>query len=154
MSTVNQIVSALKAKLETLPGVDASSSDVYLPPVESQSIALIIPPFGQETRVEALSARRGQLMQSHRIRCEFWVKINTGDLATTLARAREIGLLACRALIADQSLGEKVSRVGFYGHGSEGPRVDVEVTDRPVQIAQAPYIVVTVIIGVIDYSDA
>ena len=81
MSTVTQIKLALKARLATLTDVDQADIDSYLPPVLTKRIALVIPPFGQETRVDRLTSEgRFQLahapvMQSHRLRCEFWVRL-------------------------------------------------------------------------------
>jgi hypothetical protein len=117
MSTVTQIKLALKARLATLTDVDQAEIDSYLPPVLTKRIALVIPPFGQETRVDRLTSQGRfaladvPVMQSHRLRCEFWVKIDTGNLAQTLRRASDIPLEAIRLLMADQELGGAVSRV-------------------------------------------
>jgi hypothetical protein len=158
MSTVTEICLALKALLETIPDVDESSIDSFFPAATTRKVALIIPPFGHRTRVEAKTAQRAVLYQSHRIRCEFWVKVDNGNLQATSARAREIGLAACRLLMREDAhsnpLRDTVSKVGFYGLDGPGPALEVEVTDRPVQIGQVPYIVATVLVGVIDYADA
>lgn len=154
MSTVTQIVNRLKERLASLPGVDKASADSYLPPVETRQIALIIPPFRQESRVDARTPTRAINMQSHRIPCEFWVKINTGNLAYSLQRAREIGMEAIQMLLQDQTLGGVVSHVGHFGRGSDQLTISADVTDMPVEIAGVPYIVVTVLVPVIDYADA
>lgn len=154
MSTVTTIVTRLKERLATLPDVDQASIDTYLPPVETERIALIIPPLGQETRVDAQTPTRTINLQSHRIRCEFWVKIDTGKLALTLRRAREIGLDAIWLLLTDQTLGGVVSHVGNYGQGSNQKTLTAEVADIPIEIGGVPYIVVTVIVPLIDYADA
>ncbi len=154
MSTVTQIANRLKDRLSSLPGVDKASIDSYLPPVETRQIALIIPPFRQETRVDARTPTRKTNLQSHRIPCEFWVKLNTGNLAYSLQRAREIGLEAIQVLLQDQSLGGTVSHVGHFGQGSDQLTISADIADMPVEIAGVPYIVVTVLVPVIDYADA
>lgn len=154
MSTITQIVSRLKERLSSLPGVDKASIDSYLPPVETQQIALIIPPFRQETRVDVQTPTRAINIQSHRIPVEFWVKVNTGRLAYTLQRAREIGLEAIRLLMTDQTLGGVVSHIGNFGQGSNQKTLTADVADMPIEIAGVPYIVVTVMVPVIDYADA
>jgi hypothetical protein len=93
-------------------------------------------------------------MQSHRLRCEFWVKIDTGNLAQTLRRASDIPLEAIRLLMADQELGGAVSRVGNFGAGDNHWSITSETIDRPVEIAGVPYIVVVVNVPVIDYAEA
>jgi hypothetical protein len=160
MSTVTQIKLALKARLATLTDVDQAEIDSYLPPVLTKRIALVIPPFGQETRVDRLTSQGRfaladvPVMQSHRLRCEFWVKVDTGNLAQTLRRASDIPLEAIRLLMADQELGGAVSRVGNFGAGDNRWSITSETIDRPVEIAGVPYIVVVVNVPVIDYAEA
>lgn len=153
MSTVSQICEALRVRLAALPGVDQSSIDSYLPPVETDGIALVIPTLGMETQVWSQTARRTPLFQSHRIRCEFWVKLNTGNLRLTLERAREISLMAIRDLLAEPTLNGVVQHVGHFGPGSNQLAISAEVTEVPVQIAGVPYLVATVIVPVTDYAD-
>lgn len=153
MTTVTDVALRLKNTLSALPDVDQASLDTYLPPIETESIALVLPPFRTEIRVEPWGAARGTLQMSYRIPCEFWVKIDTGQLDKTLQRARDIGWYAAKLVMADPDLRGKVQRTGNFG-GDSRPGVTVEVTDRPVQIAGVPYIVVTVLVPVIDYVDA
>ena len=154
MSTVTQICDALITRLKTLPGVDQSSRDVYLPAIESQYISLIIPPLGQQTQVWTQTARRTPLFQSHRIRCEFWVKLDSGDIPGTLQRAREIGLLAIRSLLDEPTLGGVVQNVGHFGPGSNQMSIECDVAETPVVAAKVPYLVATVIVPLTDYADA
>ena len=160
MTTVTQIKMALKARLATLTDVGQAEIDSYLPPVLTKRIALVIPPFGQETRVDRLTSQgrftlaNAPVMQSHRLRCEFWVKIDTGNLAQTLRRASDIPLEAIRLLMADQELGGAVSRVGNFGQGDNRWSITSETIDRPIEVAGVPYIVVVVNVPVIDYAEA
>lgn len=159
MSTVHQVKLALKSLLSQISGVDQAELDNYLPPVKTQKIALVIPPFGQLTRVDQLTSTgnrfaRKPVMQSHRIRCEFWVKIDTGNLALTLQRASDIPLEAIQLLMMNQTLGGAVSHVGNYGQGDNNKSIESETIDQPIQVAGVAYIVVVVNVPVIDYADA
>ncbi len=155
MSTVAQICAELVTLLGALPNVDQASKDIYEPPITTRAIALIITPFGQQGQVWTQTARRTPLFQSHRIRCEFWVKLNTGGLQQTMALAREIALLAIRALVNDTTnLGGTVQSVGHYGPGSNQLSIEYEVADRPTSINGIPYIVAVVDVPVTDYADA
>ena len=150
MSSVNDIAAAVLATCSALAAVDQASLSEYLPSVTTESVALIIPPFGQTTRVESVGVGNAVYVQSHRLRCEFWVKINTGALATTLAKAREIGLDAAKALLEDKTLGGTVSYVGFYGNDGVGPAIDIDVATVPVQIGQGLFIIATLFLPVVD----
>lgn len=159
MSTVAQIKRALLDRLATLADVDQAEIDNYVPPIRTKKIALVIPPFGQETRVDVLTSAGSRwqpgsqkTMQSHRLRCEFWVKIDTGDLAGTLQRASEIPLDAIALLMRDQTLNGTVDRVGNFGQGDNRWSISSETIDRPIQVAGVPYVVVVVNVPVIDYT--
>lgn len=154
MSTILQIVNELATLLTTLSDVDQVAIDSYLPPVKTQTVALVFPPFGQESMIQATTPTRTVLMQSHRIPCEFWCKLSTGNIPVTVLRAREIGLSAIRLLISNQSLSGTVSRVGHYGEGSNRLSISAIVEDRPVEVGGVPYIICKVVVPVIDYADA
>jgi hypothetical protein len=154
MSTVTQICDALIARLQHLPGVDQTSRDTYLPAIESEYISLIIPPLGQQTQVYTLTARRTPVFQSHRIRCEFWIKLDSGNMAQALERAREIGMWAIRDLLAEPTLGGVVQSVGHFGPGSNQMSIECDVAETPIKAGNVPYLVTTVIVPVIDYADA
>lgn len=153
MSTVTQICDALITRLAALPNVDQCSRDVYLPLIESQRICLIIPPLGQQTQVWTQTARRTPLFQSHRIRCEFWVKLDSGNMAATLAMTREIGLLAIRSLLDEPTLGGVVQSVGHFGPGSNQMSIECDVAETPVVASKVPYLVATVIVPLTDFAD-
>ncbi len=158
MTTPTQIKLALKALLSTITDVDVATIDSYLPPVETRSIALVIPPFGQQNRVDVLTTggskfmpEQKTVMESHRIRCEFWVKLDTGKLPLTLGRASDIPHEVIALLLAHPTLNGVVDRVGNYGSGSDRQTIDSDTLDRPVEIAGVPYIVITVNVPVIVY---
>lgn len=159
MTTVTVLKKALKGLLSTITDVDVATVDSYLPPVETRSIALVIPPFGQQTRTDVLTTSGGkfvlekkQVAESHRVRCEFWVKLDSGKLPLTLARASDIPQEAIRLLLATPTLGGLVDRIGNYGTGSDRQTIEAETIDRPVEIAGVPYIVVIVNVPLLVYA--
>lgn len=158
MTTATQIKKALKSLLSTITDVDVATVDNYLPPVETRAIALVIPPFGQQHRFDVLTTggsrfvpEQKTVMESHRIRCEFWVKLDSGKLALTLAKASDIAGEAIALLLAHQNLSGLIDRMGSYGSGADRQTIDSEVIDRPIEIAGIPYIVVTVNVPMIVY---
>lgn len=153
MSTVTEICEQIRERLAGIADVDKSSIDLYLPPVETRSIALIIPPLGQQTQVHTLTSGRKQIFQSHRIRCEFWIKLDVGRLALCLRRAREIGLEAARLLIVEPGLSGTTAHVGHYGQGGAAPTITADVADQAVEIGNSPYLVCVMTVPVIDYDE-
>ena len=96
LATMAAIYGALKTVLATTSGVDQSSTSEYLPPIQTANTALIITPFGKESRFGIESfADTSASWQAHRIRCEFWTK-HTGSNSTTMSRAWDIGSAAVR----------------------------------------------------------
>lgn len=159
MTTVTQIKQALKSLLSTITDVDRATIDHYLPPVETKHIALVIPPFGQQTRTEVLTTGGSKfvpesktVMESLRIRCEFWVKLDSARVAYCLSRSSDIPKEAIALLFAHPTLNGTVDRMGNFGSGSDRQSIDAETIDRPIEIAGIPYIVVSVIVPVIAYA--
>lgn len=157
MSTVTEICLALKEILETLPGVDKASISEYVPPVETESIALLITPYRQRDLFEVDTANPMLILQSHQIYCEFWVKLDTAAVPATMERAREIGQAAARRLLKENrkatKLNDTVSVIGHYGINSSTPRIEVKVHDRPIRVNNVPFIVADMTVPVIDYAD-
>lgn len=154
MSEIGVICEAIKLRLASLPDVDQAATDSYLPPVNTEKIALVIPPFEQASITWRMTAKLGPVFRSHRIRCEFWVKVDTGNLALTISRAREIGQRATTALLLDRTLEGAIQNIGVYGPGDAGMRIESEIASTPITIAGVPYIVHTLIVPVTDYADA
>lgn len=158
------IANALASLLGTLTSVDQVAVDNYLPPIETQFAAVVIPPFGQQTRVDVLTTAGSkfvpgsqQTIESHRIRCELWVKIDTGKLAATIQRARALPSEAISVLLANPTLNNTVEKVGNYSGGSTrgttGTAIETETFDRPVQVGGVPYIVIAIIVPVVAYGE-
>jgi hypothetical protein len=152
------IAQALSDIIIALTDVDQAAIDSYLPPVQTKSVALVIPPFGQQSRIDALTTagsryvpERQTVMMSHRIPLELWVKIDTGHLAQTITRARELPTLAIQAILANATLNNTVDRVGNYGPGDNTASIETDTFDRPVQIDGVPYIVIAITVPVIAY---
>lgn len=151
MATVSTITGLLLATLSALAAVDQASDESYLPPIETQAVALVIPPHGQRTQVATMTPGRGTRIKYHRIRCEFWVKLNPGDPSVGVDYAREIGLQAIEALLVDDTLNNGSYRIGFYG--TDTPQaIEADVTEEPIRIKGADYLVATVYAPIVDYS--
>lgn len=151
MATVTVIAGLLKTSLEALSDVDQADLNSYLPPIRSAAVALVIPPLAQKTRAYTPTAGRGTWVFWHQIRCEFWIKLSSGDISSAVQRAREIGLQAINALLTDTTLNNNNLRIGWYGQ-SAGQVIESDVTDRPVEVGGVAYLVATVYVPVVDYG--
>lgn len=151
MATVATIAALLMQALQTLPDIDQASIDHYLPPVTTQKIAVVIPPLDQKTRSQAPTAGRGPRLYWYQIRCEFWVKLNAGDIPTGVARVREIGRQAIDVLWTDRRLNDGGLRVGWIGPG-DGQGIQADVGERPLNVGGVDYLVATVYAPIVDYG--
>lgn len=151
MATVSTITGLLVTSLSALSAVDQWSDESYLPPIETRQVALVIPPHGQQTQIATPTPTRGTRIKYHRIRCEFWVKLDPGDATQGVTYAREIGLQAIEALLTDSTLNSSSYRIGFYGQDTP-QAIEADVTDAPVRIKGVDYLVCTVFAPIVDYS--
>lgn len=153
------IANELAKIVGALTDIDQVDTDSYLPPVLTRTAALVIPPFGQQTRIDILTTGGSRFepvqqsgTESHRIRLEIWVKLDTGKLPATIKRARELPTLAIKAILANPTLNNSVDRVGNYGGASNSTSIETETYDRPVTVDGVPYIVIQISVGVILYT--
>jgi hypothetical protein len=153
MSTIAQIVTALRTTLTSnLSQVDQWSTDEYLPPIQTANTALIIPAFGQQSEAGLLNLG-GDEYQTHRIRCEFWVKHN-GVNANLTQRARAIAGEAVRVLMTNPTLGGAVETVGYYNGSSFEYIIRTEIAEGMVEVGGGSYCIVTVLVPVTDFNPA
>lgn len=151
MSTPTLIVEALRDILLTVTDVDEGSTDDYQPAIRSTKIALVIPPFSQMTRTELFT--RDTVKVSHRFRCEFWVRLTATNRPDAIERAREVGYRASRTLMANPDLGGNTVIVGSFGDDNSVLQVTSDVDEAPREIGNAAYIVCTMFVNVIDYTN-
>lgn len=151
MATVATITGLLKTVLSGIGGVDQASDEIYLPPVKTEAVALVIPPYGQQSSGIRQAAVRGTWLLYHRIRCEFWVKLNSGAPATAITYARELGRAAIVALLTDATLNNANYQVGYYGNNTP-QAIEADVTETPIVVGGMEFIVVSVIVPIVDYS--
>ncbi len=149
MSTVAEICTALSTTLSGISAIDQASITEYLPPVNTQSAALIITPFGQEDRFYFVSAL--VLAQAHTIICEIWCK-HSGNTAATFTLARDVSTSAVRALMANSDLGGVVQSVGFASPSS-GFEITSDIADNFVKVGGVSYLPVRLKVPVLDYAD-
>ncbi len=153
LATMAAIYGALKTVLATVSGVDQSSTSEYLPPIQTANTALIITPFGKESRfgIESFADATAS-WQAHRIRCEFWTK-HTGDNATTMSRAWDIGSAAVTVLLANQTLGGVIDTIGFFdGNSSFDYDIDAVTDDEMIEIAGIAYLRTVVVVPLSDFA--
>lgn len=153
LATMAAIYGALKTVLATVSGVDQSSTSEFLPPIQTANTALIITPFGKESRFGIESfADIAASWQAHRIRCEFWTK-HTGSNSITMSRAWDIGSAAVTVLLANQTLGGVIDTIGFFdGDGGFDFDIDAVTDDEMIEIAGVPYLRTVVNVPLTDFA--
>jgi len=153
LATMAAIYGGLKTVLSAVSGVDQSATDSYLPSVQTVDTALIITPFGKESRFGINTfGDTAATWQAHRIRCEFWTK-HMGLDSSTMTRAWDIGSAAVVALYASPTLGGVIDSIGFWdGSQSFDYQIDAVTDDQMLEIAGVPYLRTVVIVPVSDFA--
>jgi hypothetical protein len=146
--TVTEIAQALLDTLGTLPDVDRASMAEYTPASASTKIALLVVPFEQGGLMQFSGVGRYATTQAHRLVCEFWVKVNTGDIPLAMQRGREIALQAMYLLAANPTLGGTVSRLGSPLLGEPNTVARYDVLPRYEERNTIPFIVARVFVAV------
>lgn len=126
MATVTSIATALKTQLTTLSYVDQSSITQFLPAIETQKVALIIPPYGQRDAGTYLTMTKMEMI--HRIRCEFWVRLipdSDGSAGTVFGYAREIPVDAMQVLMNNDGTNYDLA---------EDELIESETVDTPIDV--------------------
>lgn len=146
MATITSIAEAIRDTLvNNVDDIDYGSIDSYMPSIHTRKVALLIVPFAQVDRLEALDYSKAHIEFEHRIRCELWVKHVQGSIDDTMQRAREIGL-SCMTVLAthDESNGYVLA-----------PAMDLEaqVADGPITAANADFIPVTLTVPVLNIHE-
>lgn len=151
MATVATITGLLKSVLGNISGVDQVSDEGYLPPVKTESVALVIPPYQQRTSAVRQAATRGTWLLYHRIRCDFWVKLNSGSPATAVTYARELGRAAIVVLLTDSTLNNNTYQVGYSGANTP-QEIEAEVAETPIVSNGLEFFLVSIFVPIVDYS--
>jgi hypothetical protein len=111
-TSLTDVANALATILGTIPDVDATSIDSYLPVPDSQKICLMVVPFSMTGVMEYGGMGRQSLVHSHQMVCEFWVKVNMGNQAAAMTRGRDICLQAMALLSQNHTLNGTVQTIG------------------------------------------
>ena len=98
---VNAILSAIDAGVAD---VDTTSSTDFTPAITTKSVAALSPAFELASSFEWDTLGAAEIVVTHRIPIEFWVK-HDGKPATTMQRARDVGASALSALVAADGTG-------------------------------------------------
>ena len=134
MTTLTAIANAIRDILIDLEDIDLATLDGYLPAVETQKVALLIPPMGLRGSVGAPVGHKTRLV--HRIPLEFWVRVDNGDLAACLRRAREVCLNAAAELQANLTLSGTVTHLG----DGDTPPFEWSVDDEMINTGKATFV--------------
>lgn len=153
LATMAAIYGALETVLSAVSGVDQSSTDDYMPPVNTANTALIITPFGKESVYGIKSfADTSASWQTHQIRCEFWTK-HTGNNATTMSRAWDIGGAAVAALMANPTLSSTIDTIGLYdGVSGFDYTIEARTEEEMLEVGGIPYVRTIVVVPVSDFA--
>lgn len=113
MTTISQVVTALAGVLDGITGVDVVDTTGYDAAITTQDVALIIPPFEQQSMYGfgTHDQSGAPVWQTHIVRCEFWCKWTTSN-SQAATRARTVEAAIVSALLVDQTLGGVVTGIG------------------------------------------
>lgn len=147
MTDITDVATQLESILSALADVDQSSIADYAPAVATQKIALLIVPF-QLSGVMAFSDVGNHLAHAHEVPCEFWVKVNSGDVATATARGHNICLQAMRLLAANPTLNLALTRLGSAYNGTLGRVGRYTIAPRYEEKGVTTWIIATLFVPV------
>lgn len=148
MTEVTDVATELVSILSALADVDQTSLDNYVPAVETQKVALLVVPFQQSGAMAYAGVGKNSYVHAHRIPCEFWVKVNTGNVAAAVQRGRDICLQALRLIAANPTLNGSVMQVGSSLLGDQGMLGQYTINPRYEERGQIPYITATLFVPV------
>lgn len=147
MTDITDVATQLQAILGALADVDQTSQSDYAPMVTTQKIALLIVPF-QLTGVMQFATINTMVVSAHEIPCEFWIKVNSGSVATAMERGHDICLQAMRLIAANPTLNGSVSHVGSAYNGTQGRIGRYSVAPRYEERGVITWIVATLFVPV------
>ncbi len=105
MTAPSTIVDAMLLAINTdVADVDTVSSSDFAPAITTTKVAALSPAFELESSFTWDTMSATDIVVTHRIPIEFWVK-HDGKPAATMQRARDIGASALSALVANDGTG-------------------------------------------------
>jgi hypothetical protein len=102
---VNAILSAIDAGVAD---VDTTSSTDFTPAITTRSVAALSPAFELASSFEWDTLGVNEIVATHRIPIEFWIK-HDGKPAATMQRARDVGASALLALVDNDGTGYELA---------------------------------------------
>jgi hypothetical protein len=151
MATMPNIVAAIVTATSGVTAIDKTSTDEYLPPITTANTALIIPAFGQQTRAGLTSFDVADFYETHRIRCELWVKHN-GNNANLTQRARAVAKSFISAIYAAPTLGGAVDSIGWFDGNGFDYAIDAQIAEQMVNVGGVTFLPITIMVTVTDFS--
>ena len=105
MTTPTMLVDAMLSAIKSaVADIDTVSSSDFSPAITTAKVAALSPAFDLEQSFTWQSLSSDNVLITHRIPIELWVK-HDGNPATTMQRARDIGVSVIDALIAADGTG-------------------------------------------------
>ena len=105
MTTPTTLVDAMLSAIKSaVADIDTVSSSDFSPAITTAKVAALSPAFDLEQSFTWQSLSSDNVLITHRIPIELWVK-HDGNPATTMQRARDIGVSVIDALIAADGTG-------------------------------------------------
>ena len=105
MTTPTTLVDAMLSAIKSaVADIDTVSSSDFSPAITTAKVAALSPAFDLEQSFTWQSLSNDSVLITHRIPIELWVK-HDGNPATTMQRARDIGVSVIDALIAADGTG-------------------------------------------------
>ena len=105
MTTPTTLVDAMLSAIKSaVADIDTVSSSDFSPAITTAKVAALSPAFDLEQSFTWQSLSSDSVLITHRIPIELWVK-HDGNPATTMQRARDIGVSVIDALIAADGTG-------------------------------------------------
>lgn len=109
MTAPSTLVDAMLAViLADVADVDTVSASDFTPAITTAKVAALSPAFELESSFTWEALDGGEIVVTHRIPIEFWVK-HDGKPETTMQRARDIGAAALAALVDNDGTGYELA---------------------------------------------
>lgn len=109
MTAPSTLVDAMLAViLADVADVDTVSASDFTPAITTAKVAALSPAFELESSFTWEALDGGEIVVTHRIPIEFWVK-HDGKPETTMQRARDIGAAALAALVDNAGTGYELA---------------------------------------------
>ena len=148
MADLTDVADALESILSALIVVDEHSTHSYQPLLKTGRMALLIVPFEQRGAMQYGTTGMYNITHAHVMVCEFWRKVNIGDVESALEDGRNVCLQALRLIAANPTLNGTVLQVGSSLLGEQGMLGRYDILPRYEDRGQITYIIARLFVPV------